>query len=31
MHLGTTTIHTERLKLRKLTFDDLQSVFSNLK
>lgn len=31
MHIGTTTILTKRLKLRKLTFDDVQSVFSHLK
>ncbi len=31
MHIGTTTILTNRLKLRKITYDDVQSVFSHLK
>jgi ribosomal-protein-alanine N-acetyltransferase len=31
MNIGTTSIDTKRLKLRKLTFDDVQSIYSHLK
>lgn len=31
MNTGTITINTKRLKLRRLTFDDVQSIFTHLK
>jgi ribosomal-protein-alanine N-acetyltransferase len=31
MQVGTVTIDTERLKLRKISLDDVQSIYTNLK